>query len=43
MSPRDRDQQKRDGEKRDLGQQVEGRRAVRELLIAGRRREAAHA
>ena len=38
MSPRDRDQQKRDGEKRDLGQQVEGRRAVRELLVAGRRR-----
>ena len=35
MSPRDRDQQKRDGEKRDLGQQVEGRRAVRELLVAG--------
>ena len=34
MSPRDRDQQKRDGEKRDLGQQVEGRRAVRELLVA---------
>ena len=31
MTPRDRDQQKRDGEKRDLGQQVEGRRAVREL------------
>jgi 23S rRNA (guanosine2251-2'-O)-methyltransferase len=38
MSPRDRDQPKRDGEKRDLGQQVEGRRAVRELLVAGRRR-----
>jgi 23S rRNA (guanosine2251-2'-O)-methyltransferase len=38
MSPRDRDQPKRDGEKRDLGQQIEGRRAVRELLVAGRRR-----
>jgi 23S rRNA (guanosine2251-2'-O)-methyltransferase len=38
MTPRERDQQKRDGEKRDLGQQVEGRRAVRELLVAGRRR-----
>src|SRR6478672_12044629 len=38
MNPRDRDQQKREGEKRDLGQQIEGRRAVRELLVAGRRR-----
>ena len=38
MTPRERDQQKRDGEKRDLGEQVEGRRAVRELLVAGRRR-----
>lgn len=38
MTPRERDQQRRDGEKRDLGQQVEGRRAVRELLVAGRRR-----
>ena len=37
-APRERDQQKRDGEKRDLGQQVEGRRAVRELLVAGKRR-----
>ena len=48
MTPRDRtrqkydrpkrDGQKRDGEKLDLGQQVEGRRAVRELLVAGKRR-----
>jgi 23S rRNA (guanosine2251-2'-O)-methyltransferase len=33
MSPREREQ-----ERRDLGQQVEGRRAVVELLTAGRRR-----
>jgi 23S rRNA (guanosine2251-2'-O)-methyltransferase len=38
MTPRERELPKRDAEKRDLGQQVEGRRAVRELLVAGRRR-----
>jgi 23S rRNA (guanosine2251-2'-O)-methyltransferase len=38
MSPRAREQGGREREKRDLGQQVEGRRAVRELLVAGKRR-----
>jgi len=38
MSPRPREQSGREREKRDLGQQVEGRRAVRELLVAGKRR-----
>ena len=33
MTPRERNR-----ERRDLGQQVEGRRAVRELLVAGTRR-----
>jgi 23S rRNA (guanosine2251-2'-O)-methyltransferase len=36
MSPRS--QPGREREPRDLGQQVEGRRAVRELLVAGKRR-----
>ena len=39
MTPRARErEQGREREKRDLGQQVEGRRAVRELLVAGKRR-----